>query len=41
MVISKAPEIMVLHLKRFKAGEKKIKLSNKIKFPINNFNPNK
>ncbi len=39
MLISKLPEILVVHLKRFKLEPKKVKLTNKIKFPLNSFNP--
>ena len=38
MVIAKAPDYLVIHLKRFKSEKaKKIKLTKKIKYPINNF----
>ena len=42
MWISKLPNILSLHLKRFKIGQGfKIKLTKKISYPINYFNPEK
>ena len=42
MMISKLPDVLAIHLKRFKSGKgNKIKLTKKIKYPINYFNPEK
>ena len=42
MSISKLPDVLVVHLKRFKAtSTNKIKLTKNIKYPLNYFNPEK